>query len=72
MARYSIESRTRKYVKGYEFLSFARNLSNKYGKQFLDIGLDSLKTPSKKNNSPKTGEFLRNKIDDPVTNLYDD
>ena len=71
MARYPIESRTRKYVKGYEFLSFARNLSNKYRKQFLDIGLDSLKTPSKKKNSPKTGEFLRNKIDDPVTNLYD-
>ena len=24
MARYSIESRTRKYVKGYAFLSFAK------------------------------------------------
>ena len=30
--RYSTEPRTRKYVKGHWFLSFARNLSNKYGK----------------------------------------
>ena len=33
--RYSIEPRERRYVKGYEFLSFAKNigknLSNKYG-----------------------------------------
>ena len=27
----SIEPRTRKNVKGYGFLSFARNMSNKYG-----------------------------------------
>ena len=32
----SIEPRTRKYVKGYGFLSFERNLSNKYGQQLLD------------------------------------
>ena len=36
MARYSIELRTRKYVKGYGFLLFAR----KYKKQLLDTGLD--------------------------------
>ena len=29
--RYSIEPRDRIYVKGYGFLSFARNMSNKYG-----------------------------------------
>ena len=29
MTRYSIEPITRKYVKGYTFLSFARNLSDK-------------------------------------------
>ena len=34
---YMIEPITRNYVKGYGFLSFARNLSNKYGKQLLDI-----------------------------------
>ena len=52
MTRYSTESRTRKYVKGYGFLSFSRNLSNKYGKKLLDTakntGLDATKTSSKK------------------------
>ena len=32
MTCYFIEPRTRKYVKGYQFLSFVRNLSAKYGK----------------------------------------
>ena len=32
MTNYFIESTTRKYDKGYGFLSFARNLSSKYGK----------------------------------------
>ena len=31
MKRCSIEPRTRKYGKGYGFLSFGRNLSNKCG-----------------------------------------
>ena len=44
MRRYSIEPRTRKYVKGYGFLSFAR----KYRKQLMDNGLDALKTAFKK------------------------
>ena len=30
MVRYFIEPRTRKYVKGYRFLSFARNLSKTF------------------------------------------
>ena len=34
MTRYSIEPRTRKYVKGHGFLSFTRNLSNKYGNNY--------------------------------------
>ena len=62
MRRYSIEQRTRKYVKGYRFLSFAR----KYKKQLLDTGIDSLKIASKKV-VHKAGEFLGNKIADPVT-----
>ena len=44
MARYSTESRTIKYVKGYGLLSFSR----KYKRQFLDTGLDSLKSASRK------------------------
>ena len=38
----------RKYVKRYGHFSFARNLSNKYGQQLLNVGLDVLKTASKK------------------------
>ena len=47
MTRYSIEPNSRKYVKEYGFLSFTRNLSNKFGKQLLDTatktGLDASK-----------------------------
>ena len=67
MPRYSIEPRTRKYVKGHEFLSFAR----KYEKQLLDTGLDSLKTASKKV-VHKAGKFLGNKIAGAVTKSNDD
>ena len=48
MTRCFIGQRTKKYVKEYRFLSFARNLSNKYRKQLLDTGLDALKAASKK------------------------
>ena len=44
MTCYSIEVRTRKYVKDYGFLTFAKNLSNKYGKQLLDTVVDALNT----------------------------
>ena len=61
MRRYSIQPRTRKYVKTYWFLIFERN----YKKQLLDTGLDSLKTASKKP-VHQTGEFLGNKTADAV------
>ena len=53
MRRYSIETRTRKYVKGYGFLSFAR----KYEKQLWNTGLDASKKVAQ-----KTSEFLQTKI----------
>ena len=34
--RHSLEPEYRKYVKGYGFLSFARNVSDKYGKKLVD------------------------------------
>ena len=54
--RYSNEPRARIYVKGYGFLSFAKNmgksLSNKYGQIFLDSAkkpaTDAIKTASKR------------------------
>ena len=36
MIHCSIEPRTRKHVKGYEFSLFARSISNKCGKQLMD------------------------------------
>ena len=38
--RYSIEPRERRYVKGYRFLSFARNFSDKYSKSLMDREID--------------------------------
>ena len=63
MRGYSTEPRTRKYVKGYGFLSLAR----KYRKQLLDTGLDASKKVVH-----KAGDFLGNKIADTVTNSKDD
>ena len=53
---YSIEPRERRYVKGYGFLSFAKNIgkniSNKYGQKRVDTArksaTDAIKTASKR------------------------
>ena len=63
MKRYSIEPRTRKYAKGYEFLSFAR----KYKKQLLDTRLNASKKVVY-----NAGEFLQNKTADALTKSNDD
>ena len=67
MRRYSIESRIRKHVKGYGFLSF----EGKYKKQLMDTVLDSLKIASKKV-VHKAGEFVVNQIEDTATKSNDD
>ena len=61
MRRYSIEPRTRKYIKGYGFLSITR----KYEKQLLNTRLDAVKTASKKV-VHISGEFIGKKIADAV------
>ena len=48
MTLYSVESRTRKYVKGYGYLSLAGNLSKKYEKQLLDTASKRRINASKK------------------------
>ena len=65
MRQYSVESKTREYVKEYGFLSFSR----KYGKQILDTV--SLQTASKKV-VHKSCEFLGNKIADTIIKSNDD
>ena len=78
--RYSIEPRDRIYVKGYGFLSFAKNmgksLSNKYGQKLLDSAkkstADAIKTASKKaiqKTAEATGNLIGNKIADKITSV---
>ena len=58
--RYSIEPRERRYVKGYGFLSFAKNigknLSNKYGQKFVDTAKKSATITVSKRAIQKTAE----------------
>ena len=78
--RYSIEPRDRIYVKGYGFLSFAKNmgkrLSNKYGQKILDSTkkstTDVIKTASKRaiqKTAEATGVLTGNKIADKITSV---
>ena len=64
--RYSIEPRYRIYVKGYRFLSFAKNigthLSNKYSRKF-----DSKRAIQK--TAEATGDLIGNKIADKITSV---
>ena len=50
--RYSIEPKSRKYVKGYNFLSFAKNFGNKCGTKLMDTAtkteICAAKTTSKR------------------------
>ena len=73
--RYSTELRHRMYIKGYEFLSFAKNLSNKYGKKLSakKSTTDAIKTASKKaiqNRAEATGGLTGNKIADKITTAF--
>ena len=78
--RYSIEPRDRVYVKGYGFLSFARNigkhLSNKYSQKLIDTAkkstTDAIKTASKRaiqKTAEATGDLIGNKIADKITTI---
>ena len=46
--RYSLEPHYRRYVQGQGFMSFARNIGNKYGKKIFDKSLDVSKSMKKK------------------------
>ena len=76
--RYSTELRDRIYVKGYTFLSFAKNmgksLSNRYGQKLLDNAdkstTDAIKTASKRTiqkTAEATGDLIGNKIANKIT-----
>ena len=78
--RYSTETRDRIYVKGYGFLSFAKNmgkrLSKKYGQKLLDSAkkstTDATKTVSKRaiqKIAETTSDLIGNKIADKITSV---
>ena len=71
---YSIEPRQRRYVKGYGFMSFARNFIDKYSKSLMDKGIDVSKKFAKtagkkilKETAKATGDLIGNKIADKIT-----
>ena len=71
--RYSIEPREKRYVKGYGFLPFARNFSEKYSKSLMDKGINLSKTFAKtagkkipKETAKATGDLIGNKIADKI------
>ena len=46
--RYSLEPNHRRHVQGQGFMSFARNIGNKYGRKIIDKSLDVGKSMKKK------------------------
>ena len=74
--RYSTEPKERKYVKGYNFLSFARKFGHTYGKKWMGTatktGIDAAKAPSKgvaHKPAEATGDLIENKIVHKITSL---
>ena len=68
--RYSIEPRERRYVKGYGFMSFARNFNDKYGQSLRNASKTFAKTAGKeilKETAKATGDLIGNKIADKIT-----
>ena len=60
---YSKDNQIRKYVKGYGFMSFAKNFGGKYGKKFLDKGFSAskrIKDTASRFNQTKYGKVLKN------------
>ena len=45
--RYSLEPSYRKYVHGHGFMSFAKNIGNKYGRKIFDESIDIGKSVKK-------------------------
>ena len=68
--RYSIEPREKRYVKGYGFMSSARNFNDKYGKSLRDASKKFAKTAGKeilKETAKATGDLIGSKIAGNIT-----
>ena len=74
--RYSTKPRFRKYVKGYDFLSFARKFGDRYGEKLMDTAtkteIDVAKTASKRvvqKTAEAMGDLIGNEIADKITSV---
>ena len=74
--RYSTEPKHRKYVQGYDFLSFARKFGDTYSKKLMDTetktGTDTAKTVSKRliqKTAEAKGDLSGNRIADKITSV---
>ena len=66
---YSTEPRERRYIKGYGFMSFARNFSDKYNKSLMDVSKTFAKTAGKKilkETEKASRDLIGNKIADKI------
>ena len=67
---YSLEPSYRRYVHGHGFVSFAKNIRNKYGRKRFDKSKDFAKIAGKKvltKSAEATGDLTGNKIVDRIT-----
>ena len=74
--RYWIEPKDRIYVKGYGFMSFTKNIGNKYSQKSFDTARKSttepIKTASKRavqKIAEATGDLIGNKNADKITSI---
>ena len=75
--RHSLEPEYRKYVKGYELLSFAQNFGDKYGKSIINSknvkklmdGATKTSRDFAKIAGKKIGDLVGNKIADKITSM---
>ena len=71
--RYSIEPRDRRYVKGFEFLTFAKkigeNISNKYSQKLVDSAIKSGAIQAIQKTAEATGSSIGNKIADKISSV---
>ena len=73
--RYSLEPHYRRYVQGQGFMSFARNIGNKYGKKIFEVGKSIKNKYGKKiagkkvltKSAEATSDLIGNKIADRIT-----
>ena len=74
--KYSIQPRDRIYVKGYGFMSFAKNVSNKYSQKIIDTtkksAMNAIKTASQRaiqKTAEAMGDLVGYKISDKITSI---